>query len=249
MERWLQLHCGSRAFQLCCCRFPSLSAACCPPACCTLRTTPALQSLQGINTRGPNTVQQAVFGGDSMPGTPMSAGGDIFDGLVTPTTAAAAAGAAGGVAMAAAFHRPDGVPPLNTAALARDGMGRAPAESAQGSAADGELPEGETDLPTGTSYYTAQDGRSTAFPSQSSSAFASGRGALSSRPSDVFDGLPTPAHGASGAQAAAIALGAVAGTAAVAAGAGAARRPGFRMDVNDLAEGSVSGELRRGEPG
>lgn len=188
-----------------------------------------VQSLRGVNTRGPSRMA-ALGGAGSQPATPMTAGGeggDVFDALVTPNTVAAAAGAA---AAAAAFHRPDGVPPLNTAALAAAGGapgGRAPSE-AERQAGAGEAPLEEEDLPTGTSYYTAVGGRSTAMASLASSAFTTGRGG---RPSDASDGLQAPA--ASG--------GAVA--AAAAGGQAAERRPGFRMDINELSEGSVSGAV------
>lgn len=184
-------------------------------------------------------------------------GGDIFDGLVTPTATAAAA-AAGAAGAAAAFQRPDSVPPLNTAALKAAGATGSAAAPATGA--------------TGTTFYSAQGATSGAPPSERSafqsarSGLASGRSALpSGRPSDVFDFVQTPMHSSrAGAAPAALAAGVVAAgvaagaVAAAAAGSAeeraaaeeaqpgavdvAARRPGFRLDVNDLAEDSVSGE-------
>lgn len=213
-----------------------------------------MQSLRGINTRGPGGQLAPGLGGmdgSSLPATPMTAGGgDIFDGLVTPTATAAAA-AADAAGAAAAFQRPDSVPPLNTAALAAAG--------AAGSAV------APTTGATGTTFYSAQDAASGAFPSDRS-AFKSTRSGLpSGRASDVFDFVQTPAHSSRGGTVAAgVAAGAVtAGVVAAAAAAAklgsseqqgasqqdepaavevAAKRPGFRMDVNDLAEDSVSGE-------
>ena len=174
-----------------------------------------LQSLHGIATRGG---QPAAPGSGSLPATPMTARSDVFDGLLTP---AAAGGTAGAAAAAAAFGRPDSVPLLNTSALAAAAPHSA-APSARGTA-------------------------------------------LSHRPSDIFDHLGTPTHAGDAAAVAAAALAAAAGMVAVeasmeaereaseaeavslrgtpsAAQAASARRPGFRMDVNDLAEGSESGE-------
>lgn len=218
-----------------------------------------MQSLRGINTRGPGGQLAPGFGGmdgSSLPATPMTVGGgDIFDGLVTPTAAAAAA-AAGAAGAAVAFQRPDSVPPLNTAALASAGAQGSTAAPATGA--------------TGTTFYSTQEAASGAFASDRSGFKSARSGLPSGRASDVFDFVQTPAHSSRGGAApAALAAGAVAaglvaaatvaaapGSSAEQQGAGeegqpaagevAARRPGFRMDVNDLAEDSVSGERMGG---
>lgn len=205
------------------------------------------QALRGINTRSPVTQLAAGDGvggdGGSMPATPITATaeGDVFDGLMTPAAAGGAAGL-GMAAAAAAFGRPQGVPPLNTT-----GMAAAGSQPQQWQSVSGDTPG------------AMLSGRSEAG------------GGLTRRDSDVFDFLQTPAHGSGAAEAAAAALalaaagGAVAaaaatssraqqkedgeqgsavsleGTPSAAAAAAAAavgRRPGFKLDVNDLAEDS-----------
>lgn len=187
------------------------------------------QALHGINTKARQAAEAgAAVGGSSMPITPMTATSDVFDSLSTPAAAAAAGGSA-------TFGRPEGIPLINTAALAAAGTQQREWQ-APGSAAP------------------------------------SVRGRLSRRESDAFDFLQTPARGSHAIEAAAdaLALAAAGGIAAAAvvatgstaadeedrealslggtpsaaaAGGGVARRPGFRLDVNGLAEGSVSGAL------
>jgi hypothetical protein len=211
-----------------------------------------LQALRGINTRAPGTQLAAGDGvggdGGTMPATPMTATaeGDVFDGIMTPAAAGGAAGL-GMAAAAAAFGRPQGVPPLNTAGLAA-----ASGQPQQWQSVGGDTPG------------AMLSGRSEAG------------GGLTRRESDAFNFLQTPAHGSGAAEAAAAALalaaagGAVAAAAATpsraqqeeedeqgsavslegkssaaaaAAAAAIGRRPGFKLDMNDLAEDS--GGLQR----